>query len=126
MHFLNPFTLDHAIIIQYIITASEHSAAEAKIRKQKLPSIPASNHHTQKLRAAQLREYDAQACLVAALGVTEPQPCCPTSYADMNKSFDKVLGRSILMEETPLTLTFTYLLDKRTQENMAEVFGRVL
>jgi hypothetical protein len=63
---------------------------------------------------------------VAALGVTEPQPSSPISYPDVNDSFAEVLGTTILMEETTLTVTLTYLLAKRAQENMAEAFKRVL
>ena len=54
--------------------------------------MPASSHHTQKLRTAQLWEYDAQACLAAALGVTGPQPHSPISYTDVNESFAESFG----------------------------------
>ena len=79
-------------MMSYNIAAIKRSAAQDKTRKQNLPSMPASNHHTHKLRAAQLCEYDAQACLLAALGVREPQPHSPISYSDVNESFAESFG----------------------------------
>ena len=51
--------------------------------------MPSSNHHAQKQRAAQLHEYDAQAHLAAALGVTEPYPHSLICFADVNESFSE-------------------------------------
>ena len=63
--------------------------------------MPVSNHHAQNLRAAQLHEYDAQAPLAEALGVTEPQYDVWWMQAP----------RAILMPETTHKNEIQYMVD---------------
>ena len=68
---------------------------------QRLPSTAFSNHHQitkhtatnpKILQAAQLYEYDTQACFVAALGVPEPQPHSSIHYTNANENFAQHFG----------------------------------